>query len=83
MKLSWNDLVQGIERLERLERLEQVVIEIEKEGLTWRVFGDGGQELIALPAYPRLFPKILVMTETLLNAEFGIERHQLCEFPLN
>jgi hypothetical protein len=83
MELNWDDLMRGAERLEQMEQLEAVVIEIEADGVRWRVFGDGNQEIICLPGFPKQFPLLLMMTETLLNDQFGVTDKQLCCFRSN
>lgn len=83
MELNWNDFVRGVQRLEDLQRLDAIVIEVNSAGVDWRVFGDGHEEIICLPARPQHFARLLMMTETLLNAEFGLQDRQLCPFRLN
>lgn len=66
------------EALDGVERLERVEIELVPGGFCWRLFGDGGREVIAGTAPREQLAAMLQVTEVLLNPELGLRGERLC-----
>jgi hypothetical protein len=66
------------EALDGVERLERVEIELAQGGFCWRLFGDGGRQIIAGNAPAEQLAAMLQVTEVLLNPELGIRQERLC-----
>jgi hypothetical protein len=66
-----------------LRHLERVTIDVEPNGFTWRLIGDGGQEVVVSLGDADQLAGMLLATEVLLNTELGIRESRLMLPELN